>query len=288
MRYIAASLMQPDVLKAKLEGGAKSSAFLQCHNDKVDFVPEVDEIYERSFANYARGLCYENIEDFQISFALQNSFLRLDEDISNEALQHPSARTLSVAMSGAVACVAYIDGINLHVASTGDCAAVLGSINESGEWEMKRLTTEHNTDNNAEVHRITGSHPLSERDTVIRGERLLGQLAPLRAFGDYRYKWPVDTLRELVVPHYGTQAIPPHYYTPPYLTAEPEISYHTIKPKDRFIVIATDGIWDFMTPTQVVKLVGEHMIGRVFLQPLALPKRDVTLGEVSQMLSQRR
>lgn len=288
LRYIAASLIPPDVLKEKLAAGAQSHSFLQCHNDKVDFVPEVNEIYEKSFAKYARGLCYENIEDFQISFALQNAFLHLDGDIGNEALTYPNSRTLSVAMSGAVACIVHIDDSQLCVANTGDCSAVLGSLNESGEWEMKRLTNEHNSENVAEVRRITGSHPFSERDTVIRGERLLGQLAPLRAFGDFRYKWPLETLKKVVVPHYGIQSIPQHYYTPPYLTAEPEISYHMIQPNDRFVVIATDGIWDFMTPTQVVKLIGEHMIGKVFLQPLALPKRDVTLGEVAQMLSHRR
>lgn len=288
MRYIAASLIPPDVLKKKLAAGAQSHSFLQCHNDRVDFVPEVDEIYEKSFANYARGLCYENIEDFQISTALQNAFLHLDQDIGTEALAYPNSRTLSVAMSGAVACVVYIDGIHMHVANTGDCSAVLGSLNDSGEWELKRLTHDHNADNVAEVRRITGNHPFNERDTVIRGERLLGQLAPLRAFGDFRYKWPLETLKNDVVPHYGIQSIPQHYYTPPYLTAEPEISYHVIQPNDRFVVIASDGIWDFMTPTQVVKLIGEHMLGKVFLQPLALPKRDVTLGEVAQMLSHRR
>lgn len=288
MRYIAASLIPPDILKEKLDSGAQSNSFLHCHNDKVDFVPEVNDIYEKSFANYARGLCYENIDDFQISFALQNAFLHLDSDIGNEALSYPNARTLSVAMSGAVACVVHIDGIHMHVANTGDCCAVLGSLNASGQWEMKRLSAEHNSDNIAEVRRITGSHPFSERDTVLRGERLLGQLAPLRAFGDFRYKWPLETLKSTVVPHYGIQAIPQYYYTPPYLTAEPEISYHVIQPHDRFVVIASDGIWDFMTPMQVVKLVGEHMVGKVFLQPLSLPNRDVTLGEIAQMLSHRR
>lgn len=283
MRYIAASLLPPDILKEKVAGGAQSHAFLQCHNDQVDFVPEVNEIFEKSFANYVRGLCYEDASSFQISLALQNAFMRLDE-----ALEYRNSRTLSVAMSGAVTCVAHIDGVHLHVASTGDCTAVLGSLNESGEWETKRLNHEHNSENMAEVRRITGSHPLSERDTVIRAERLLGQLAPLRAFGDFRYKWPLNVLREVVVPHYGQQAIAPHYYTPPYLTAEPEITYHVLRPQDKFLVIATDGISDFMPASQIVNLIGEHMVGKVVLQPLALPKRSVTLGEVAQMLSQRK
>lgn len=289
MRYIAASLLPPYVLQEQLGNGAKSTSFLDCYNDKVDFIPEVDEIYERSFAQFARELCHENIEDFQISSALQNAFARLDQDISNEALNYPSMRTLSVAMSGAVACVAHIDGVHLHVAGTGDCSAVLGSLNEeTGQWVTKKMTNEHNSDNVDEVRRITAEHPFSERDTVIKGERLLGELAPLRAFGDVRYKWTADVLKRLVMPHYGEHVIAPHYHTPPYLTAQPDVMYHVLRPQDRFLVLATDGLFDMMAPSQVVRLVGEHMLGKVFLQPLQLPKRDVTLGEVSQMLTHRR
>lgn len=287
MRYIASGLVSSDILREQLKSGAKSNSFLQCHNDKVDFVSDVNEIYEKSFSEYARNLCYEDSNNFQTSIALQNAFLQLDKDIATEALEYRNPRTMSVAMSGAVACVVYIDGIDIHIASSGDCAAVLGSINESGEWETTRLTNEHNSDNLAEVKRITGHHPLNERETVIRGERLLGQLAPLRAFGDYRYKWSIDILQKYVVPIYGEQVIPQNYFTPPYLTAEPEISYHSLTPKDRFLIIASDGIWDFISPTEAVKLVGEHMIGKIFLQPF-FPKRNVTLKEVAQMLSQRR
>lgn len=287
MRYIASGLVPPELLRRKLNEGAKSHSFLQCHNDKVDFVPEVNEIYEKSFATYARGLCYEDSSSFQKSIALQNAFLQLDTDIASEAIEHHNGRTLSVAMSGAVACVVYVDGVDIHVANTGDCAAVLGSLNETGDWKATRLSNEHNSDNLTEVKRITGAHPLSERDTVIRGERLLGHLAPLRAFGDFCYKWPVDVLQKFVVPYYGEHVIPHNYLTPPYLTAEPEINYHTLTSKDRFLIIASDGLWDFMSPTQAVKLVGEHMIGKIFLQPFA-PKRNSKLGDVAQMLSQRR
>jgi len=48
------------------------------------------------------------------------------------------------------------------------------------------LVEEHNTDNLHELHRVISEHPSNEKDTVIKYERLLGQLAPLRAFGDLR------------------------------------------------------------------------------------------------------
>lgn len=48
------------------------------------------------------------------------------------------------------------------------------------------MVEEHNTDNLHELNRVISEHPANEKDTVIKYERLLGQLAPLRAFGDLR------------------------------------------------------------------------------------------------------
>lgn len=289
MRYIGSGLVPSDFLRQQLDNGVESHGFLQCHNDKVDFVNEIRDTYEESFRAYASELCEQSTNPFSMKQSLENAFLRLDEDISAEALNNvANNRTMSVAMSGAVACVAHIDGQHLHIANTGDCAAVLGTISDTGQWQTRKLTNEHNSDNVAEVRRILGEHPSTERDSVIRGERLLSQLAPLRALGDFRYKWPVDVLKTIVEPLLAVKVMAPHYLTPPYLTACPEVTHHILTPRDRFLVLATDGLWDMLSPTQVVKLVGEHMHGKAFLQPLNVPKQDVTLGQISQMLQHRR
>jgi len=65
----------------------------------------------------------------------------------------------------------------------------VGSINEDGSWSALKLGMEHTSENLAEVERLYSEHPASEQDTVIRMDRLLGQLMPLRAFGDFRFKW---------------------------------------------------------------------------------------------------
>jgi pyruvate dehydrogenase phosphatase len=288
MRYIAASLVPPDILKEQLQQGAESHSFLKCINDKLEFVKEVRDIYEKSFAKYAWELTEADQTNFQMAERLENAFLRLDADISAEALDSPSARTMSVAMSGAVAIVAHIDGPHLHIANVGDCSAVMGTLTDTGQWHSKKLTNEHNCENVNELQRILSEHPSTERDTVIRADRLLGQLAPLRALGDFRYKWPMEVLKNHVVPQYGEHTVAPYYLTPPYLSAKPEITHHILTPKDRFLVLASDGLWDFMTPLQVVRLVGEHMQGKAFLQPLKLPKRDITLGELNKVLLHRK
>ena len=98
-----------------------------------------------------------------------------------------SRKTLSIAEAGAVGCVAHIDGEHLHVASTGDCQAVLG-VRGQGEttWVGMPLSEPHNSENLSEVNRLMSEHPPEERDTIIQNDRLLGQLMPFRAFGDVR------------------------------------------------------------------------------------------------------
>ena len=150
------------------------------------------------------------------------------------------------------------------------------------------MSVEHNTDNRAEVERILSEHPVSERNTVIKMERLLGQLAPLRALGDYRYKWSKEILEKKVVPFLGESAIPPNYHTPPYLTAKPDTKYHRLRSSDKFLILGSDGLWDMMTPLQAVKLVGEHMRGKVTLSPLKLPRKNMKLAEINKMLLQRK
>lgn len=64
-----------------------------------------------------------------------------------------------------------------------------------------------------------------------------------------------QVLDDWVNPVLGESVTSPHYKTPPYLTARPEIIKHTLAPKDKFLVIASDGLWDLLSPTQVVRLV---------------------------------
>jgi pyruvate dehydrogenase phosphatase len=252
LRYLAASLLPHSILQKEMLDGAKSNSFLKCHNDKHDFVEELRELYETSFKNFTNDLLQtshldSDHENFDMTKVLENAFTRLDHDISTEAMTSGINQTLSVALSGSVGIVAHLDKNHLHVASTGDCQGVLGSISEDGHWTAKKMNVEHNAENIAEVKRILNEHPVSERDTIIRGDRLLSQLAPLRAFGDVRYKWPREKLQKIVVPHFGEQVIPPNYHTPPYLTAKPDIQYHKLTPKDKFLVLGSDGLFDVLT-----------------------------------------
>lgn len=104
---------------------------------------------QESRANYQTAVV-EAKEDqvFHTMTALSKAFLRLDDDLSHEALskgEDKDANELKFksAISGACALVVYIKGSELTVANCGDCRAVLGVQSEDGQWTALQLSTDH-------------------------------------------------------------------------------------------------------------------------------------------------
>ncbi|KAF9113907.1 hypothetical protein BGX27_000596 [Mortierella sp. AM989] len=222
--------------------------------------------------------------------AIENGYLKLDDKIVNETvkkvLEFPSrplaCSSLLPAISGSCALMAYIDvkEKDLFVACTGDSRAVLGvceksPTNKDGHvWKAVPLSFDQTGRNRWEVRRLQEEHPGEENTVVMRG-RVLGGLEPTRAFGDARYKWSVEVQERVfqLFPSYRQ----PHrnYHTPPYVTAKPVVKYHKIRPEDRFLVMATDGLWDKLTSDEVIQLVGELLDGKTGQEKLVLNRQEL-------------
>ncbi|KAA1073120.1 hypothetical protein PGTUg99_028688 [Puccinia graminis f. sp. tritici] len=200
-------------------------------------------------------------DDDVVKLAIQNAFVKLDNQIVGRPLQMLAAyeaqrksgdksipkaygadvtpqqtaslQTLLPALSGSCALLAYIDTLRskVHVACTGDSRAVMGvwdpkANNGKGKWKAQLLSEDQEGMNPREVERMRSEHPPEERENVIRRGRVLGGLQPTRAFGDARYKWPVgiqEKLYEAFHPSGRARRDPIDYLTPPYVTAKPEV-----------------------------------------------------------------
>lgn len=312
--YVSAGLMSPALLDSRIEavrrlqeeddGSGASGNGHSCVTyvrEPVRLVHRFERLYLDSYLAHLVSLKARmeessggggGGEEKTIADILVDAFTALDGDLAKESIDacedpDPEFRRImtSIAASGAVAAVALVDGADLYVASTGDCSVVLGSISENDTWIAKKLTTEHSTENPKEMKRIQDEHPTEKMRDIIRGERLLGSLAPLRAFGDFKFKWPGELIDRVLGPNMQM----PNYKTPPYLTVVPEITHHKLTTRDKFMVLATDGLWDMMTPMQVIRLVGEHMSGKVVLKPLVLgqTERNKTLRDIDFILKSR-
>ncbi|KAI0692667.1 phosphatase 2C-like domain-containing protein [Cytidiella melzeri] len=199
--------------------------------------------------------------------------------------QHPMAlAALQPAMSGSCALLAMFDTAHndLYVACTGDSRAVAGVWEESpdgtGHWRVDVLTEDQTGRNPNELKRIQSEHPSNEHNTVIMRGRVLGGLEPTRAFGDARYKWSRDVqavLNQALMASNGTslRSAPALLQSPPYVTARPVVTHRKLTlpdPKNptptarsslRFIILATDGLWDEISSEDAVALVGGHLAG---------------------------
>ncbi|XP_030530645.1 probable protein phosphatase 2C 72 [Rhodamnia argentea] len=144
---------------------------------------------------------------------------------------------LDCSTSGSTAVVVIRQGEDLVIANLGDSRAVLGTLTEDGLRTLQ-LTTDLKPNVPSEADRIRKCNgrvlALKEEPHIRRvwlpHEDMPG-LAMSRAFGDYLLK------------NHGIIAIP-------------DISYHRITPKDQFIVLATDGVWDVLDNNEVATVVG--------------------------------
>lgn len=206
------------------------------------------------------------IAEESISDQLKKSFVDLDNDISEAALnavkkigvghsltslENVMQQHILRAVTGACVNALLLHGRDVFVANTGDCRSVLGR-KEGNKWVSIPLSNDHAYSNQDEVDRIAQEHP-GEMYTLFTHKRLLGGLMPFRSFGDVSYKWKQEHLNIIY------ERTRPGYYTPPYLTAEPEVSHHELTRDDKFVVTASDGLWERLSNEQVVNLVGDKL-----------------------------
>jgi len=151
--------------------------------------------------------------------------------------------------SGATAVVAIVTTTTepfqrtLRVAWVGDSRAVISR----GGFGIP-LSKDHKASREDETARIRAAG-----GRVDRKGRLYGDLAVSRAFGDLSHKGsdPKNILKEKLDPKAANLSDP---RTSP-LIATPEIMTIPIEPSDRFVILATDGVWDVVDDETAVSLV---------------------------------
>ncbi|KAJ2848968.1 [Pyruvate dehydrogenase [acetyl-transferring]]-phosphatase 1, mitochondrial [Coemansia brasiliensis] len=209
------------------------------------------------------------IEWDQIPLALTATFIRMDYELVHGALaefrqlQKMSAidKLLGPAVSGSCGLVAVVDteAKEVVVGNTGDSRALLGVRLKDGRWKAVRLSEDQTASNKKELDRMMREHP-GEPSVISRG-RVLGGLMPTRAFGDCRYKWPLEAQQDLFPVLYSRghryATTPSNYNTPPYVTAKPVIVKHQLSENDKFIVIASDGLYDQLSDEEVIDSVAQ-------------------------------
>ncbi|KAJ1801444.1 [Pyruvate dehydrogenase [acetyl-transferring]]-phosphatase 1, mitochondrial [Coemansia sp. RSA 2399] len=204
------------------------------------------------------------------SLALTATFINMDYELVEEALKQyrklqdasKMDELLGPAVSGSCGLVAVVDTERneVVVGNTGDSRALLGVRLNNGTWKAVRLSEDQTGATKSEIARMQREHP-GEDDSVVSDGRVLGSLMPSRAFGDCRYKWPLAVQQKLFPMLFARghryATTPPNFLTPPYVTAKPVIVRHQLNQNDKFIVMASDGLYDQLSDAEVVDAVAQ-------------------------------
>ncbi|KAK6541125.1 hypothetical protein TWF694_008498 [Orbilia ellipsospora] len=192
-----------------------------------------------------------------IKSTISTAFITLDSSI----ITTPSLS--KIASQGSCALLSFFDARNnkLYTACTGDSRAVLGKRIGSPtntRWLAKPLSIDQNFASSPdEVKRVEGEHP-AERG-IVRNHRLMGDLAVSRAFGNKKFKVREEGDVKKVRSGKGYDVL----RSPPYITARPEVSEYADAKVGDFVILGTDGLWDFLSSEDAVALVGrwtdEHL-----------------------------
>eukprot|EP01032_Pedospumella_encystans_P023878 gene23878-27018_t len=199
---------------------------------------------------------HEKFLDKTCEAALMDVCATMDVQVCNMLMDEEDA-------SGSTGVIAVYDGRRhiLTVAGVGDSMCVLS---RSGKAVM--LNRMHRLDNADEVERIKRAG-----GTVIN-KRVNGLLAISRAFGDTQFKPERDDDNP-------TQA------SDGLVISTPEVCSEHITPMTEFAIIATDGLWDVMTPQMAVTFVRNLLHKHRDLEEAAkgLSKEALTRGSVDNV-----
>ncbi|KAL0301516.1 UNVERIFIED_CONTAM: putative protein phosphatase 2C 52 [Sesamum radiatum] len=164
----------------------------------------------------------------------REAFLKSYKAMDKELRSHPN---LDCFCSGSTAVTVVKQGSNLFMGNIGDSRAILGSKDSNDSMVAIQLTVDLKPDLPREAERIKRCKgrvfALQDEPEVQRVWLPFDDapgLAMARAFGDFCLK------------EYGVISIP-------------EFSHRVLSDRDKFVVLASDGVWDVLSNEEVVEIV---------------------------------
>jgi serine/threonine protein phosphatase PrpC len=167
---------------------------------------------------------------------ITQSFLKAQQELGQHCRE--SFGRIDCVESGSTGTVVLIQDRKLYTGYVGDSRAVLGYM-KNGQLKARALTKDHKPNLPEEKARIRAAGGEIKRlpndssyRVFKRGEDFPG-LAMSRAFGD------IDAH------HYG-------------VTHDAEVKEHKLRPCDEFVIVASDGVWEFIINQEAVDLVSKQ------------------------------
>ncbi|GAB2264016.1 hypothetical protein Droror1_Dr00026150 [Drosera rotundifolia] len=275
--------------QCQLESGPLSSADTSIHGT---FVGVYDGHGGAQASNFVNDKLFINLKKFvaehqEISAGvIRKTFLVTDEDfMAKVKKQWPEEP--QIASAGTCCLVGIICNGLLYTANAGDSRVVLGKFNRaSREVEAVTLSDEHNARFESVREELRLLHPNDPDITVLKNRiwHVKGIIQISRSIGDvYLKKWEFN--REPLPPKYRLQ----EPFHKPILRAEPSITVQMLQPEDRFLIFASDGLWEQLSSQEAVNIVNSnprHGIAKRLIEAalqVAARKREMRYADLRKI-----
>ncbi|CAN1352326.1 Probable protein phosphatase 2C 28 [Linum perenne] len=189
------------------------------------------------------------------SEVIQKAFQATEEGfVSLVARQWPMKP--QIVAVGTCCLVAVICNETLYVANLGDSRAVLGrAVKATGEVLSIQLSDEHNVCHEAVRQELFSLHPKDPQIVVLKHNvwRVKGIIQISKSIGDVYLK-KSEFNREPLYAKFRVR----EPFKRPILSADPSITVHKLLPVDKFVILASDGLWKHLSNQEAVDIVQNH------------------------------
>ena len=169
---------------------------------------------------------------------MTNSVLRAHEELKTH-------NSIDIAFSGSTLVSVLIRGDLALCANVGDSRAVIGRY-ENGNWKTIELSEDQKPDSPGEQARLEAAGGLVQAFKDMNGDDcgpariwIKGSKPPIPGLAMSR------SIGDSVAAQAG-------------VIANPIITEHRITPADKFLILASDGVWEFLSSERVVDIVSAY------------------------------
>lgn len=209
-----------------------------------------DELYKECVKALQGGLLLSGKDFNSIRKALKEAFENADAKLLNWLDKNGEE-----VESGSTATVMFLGNERIFIAHVGDSCVVLSC---TGKAEV--LTNPHRPygSNKASLQEI---RRIGEAGGWIVNGRICGDISVSRAFGDMRFKTKKNEMLEKGVKEgrWSQKFVSRIKFSGDLVTVTPDIFQVPLGSDAEFIILASDGLWDFMNSSEAVNFVRNQL-----------------------------
>ena len=215
-------------------------------------------------SNYSNNVFYDYFIEFYLNFpehenesekikkSLNETFKRIEKEFLLLSYDNKKKIKPEKMNMGTCALIAIILNNKLYIANLGDSKARMFSIknNTNNKYSVTKISNVFNARKKKEQEYLKNKFP-NDKNIYICYEKepkicyVKGMLQPTRSLGDFYLKY--KEFNKYLSDFNG-----------PYISAEPDIQIYNLKTNDKYIILGSDGLWDFVKSSQVASLIEDY------------------------------